>query len=98
MSQNMKTKTKKNKNKNKNKKVYKKEEKKSLFVSLKCSPRYSHVKRFTACSKTQSIVKHFSLSSDFYILSNFFCTTNFGVVEHKGSEIYSTTSKCLIYI
>ena len=66
----MKTKTKKYKNKNK--KVYKKEEKKSLFVSLKCSPRYSRVKRFTACSKTQSIVKHFSLSSDFYILSNFF--------------------------
>ena len=57
----MKTKTKKNKNKTKNKKVYKKEEKKSLFVSLKCSPRYSHVKRFTACSKTRSIVKHFFL-------------------------------------
>ena len=88
----MKTKT--QKNKNKNKKVYKKEEKKSLFVSLKCSPRYSHVKRFTACSKTRSIVKHFCLSSDFYVLSNlFFSTTNFGVVEHKGSETYSTTSK-----
>ena len=66
----MKTKTKKHKNKNK--KVYKKEENKSLFVSLKCSTRYSHVKRFTACSKTRSIVKHFCLSSDFYVLSNLF--------------------------
>ena len=84
--------------KNKNKKVYKKEEKKSLFVNLKCSPRYSHVKRFTACSKTQSIVKHVSLSSDFYILSNFFSTTNFGVVEHKGSEFIPLLQKCLIYI
>ena len=34
----MKTKTKKNKNKNKNKKVYKKEEKKSLFLVLNVHP------------------------------------------------------------
>ena len=92
----MKTKTKKYKNKNK--KVYKKEEKKSLFVSLKCSPRYSHVKRFTACSKTQSIVKHFSLSSDFYILSNFFLLPILEWWNTKVQKFIPLLQKCLIYI
>ena len=92
----MKTKTKKYKNKNK--KVYKKEEKKSLFVSLKGSPRYSHVKRFTACSKTQSIVKHFSLSSDFYILSNFFLLPILEWWNTKVQKFIPLLQKCLIYI
>ena len=94
----MKTKTKKNKNKNK--KVYKKEEKKSLFVSLKCSPRCSHVKRFTACSKTRSIVKHFCLSSDFYVLGNlfFFLLQILEWWNTKVQKFIPLLQKCLIYI
>ena len=93
----MKTETKKNKNKNK--KVYKKEEKKSLFVSLKCSPRYSHVKRFTACSKTRSIVKHFCLSSDFYVLSNlFFLLQILEWWNTKVQKFIPLLQQCLIYI
>ena len=93
----MKTKTKKYKNKNK--KVYKKEEKRSLFVSLKCSPHYSHVKRFTACSKTRSIVKHFCLSSDFYVLSNlFFLLQILEWWNTKVQKFIPLPQKCLIYI
>ena len=77
----------------------KKEISKVALVSLKCSPRQSHFKRFTACSMTRSIVKLFSFLVFMYkylFLLQF--TTKFGVVEHKVSEIHSTSSRRFNYI
>ena len=95
MSQNMKTKTKKNKNKNK--KVYKKEKKSRSLLVLNVHP-VTLILSFSQLAvrlEASLNVKHFFFWVLIFMYSVifFFSTTNFGVVEHKGSEIYSTTSK-----